>query len=512
MQSRENSKTSQTTLDPLLDSEPWDAMMFGDGVDAVTGYRMPSAVKPFTVDVPQSMTVVSTFHLIQSDDEFSSAMSAEVGASYNVGNVHLNASAAFEQASSFSETSLSLLAVCKVVSEEAPKPAEVELTDAAAALLKDYASSFRDYFGDYYVKSAHFGAAIYVVYSCTTSSKESMSAFRSSIEGSTDVFSTAGAASFKDLSKRHDVQLSISWHLEGTKIPPPNVTPDIDGVLNLINWFHGGQSGGHFSDFEHLNFVPLSAQLEHYWKLLAGAVPRTVDIDPQVFLRMQRLRVRMLSLTSRANELPEYYLQQKLPDGTELGVAVSEARSTYDGLAPMLATLPDELGALEARVADLQAAVDPAVKMVTFFQGVVAEQADEPRAENFTVHFGVEGDKAKQAPLPISSATAELKIGNGTLWKTQSWLTFPQEFNIEGDFPYDNLIVGWSMVSNKSSNGRWQMEAKWPVVGQRSRLVIAYSDNAHDLDWIWTVYYVPMSLFPWVTDVPMGRVDATAVA
>lgn len=484
---------ASTHFDGKVD-QTWDLMTPGDGIDALTGFRMPSALKPFEIEPANVYNHKYRYYFIQSEEDFSSCFSAEVGVSYNMANISVEASAALKMASQFSKNSISILATCHVVTTIA-SPADPKPTQAALTIYAERPNEFRKYFGDYAVVSAHFGASFYAIYNCTSSNIESLTQFKSSMETSTNLLEVKGAAEFSAEAKQRNVETSISWFMEGASGSPGEYSLDAEGVAALCQWFksEAGSPGGA------IMMAPRRAVLEHYSGCIGPNIPTSIDIDPGVFHEIGALRTRLAALVSRTNDLPQYYL-----DGSDfglgpLGVAVRNVAETYRALAPSLPNAPNELLYLRETAEKLTEIVNSFGELVDFYQALMAAPPSEAASGKGSVTFGFTDDYADMVPVPLRADERELKMSNGGLHTCHDWLQFPFD-PVEGG---GRIIVGWQLVSLKSSNGSWNSGNGMPIIGARSCFLQFSSSAHHDLHWRVTIWSVALADFPWVEGDPL---------
>src|SRR5262249_57777670 len=174
---------ASTKLDQVISGIPWgDAFTHGAGVDALTGAISASALKPFTPEQRKTKSSYERYSFIQKQSELELEVETSASGKYNIEGVNVNASASFLSKIKFSELCMTLVAQYESRYDGYDEASSYQLTDEAKSQIGDPAK-FREVYGDYFISGGRRSSLFTAVYTCQTSSVESMIEFKASFGG-----------------------------------------------------------------------------------------------------------------------------------------------------------------------------------------------------------------------------------------------------------------------------------------------------------------------------------------
>ena len=427
-----------TELEEVISGLPWQGdFTDGEGVDAVTGGLAGVAVKPFT---PVNRTVKSTathIRFIQDENDYNREVEASASGKYNIEGVTISGSTSFLNTLSFSQLSTTLVAEFTSQYDGYDEAATYELTDEAKGMLGDPAK-FRGVYGDYFISGGQRQSRFLAVYACTTTSVKSMTEFKASFGGDApDVFSAEGSARFMQAVNQNSISLSVDLYMEGINSnnqPGGPWTPE--KIIEALNWFVQNEVG-----------MNMNAKMRHY-STLAPSYPRTIDIDPDVFVELRQLYVMLWDIRGLYNSLPVYYQKQYKSLFVAFDAGVTAKQSILATDAAARAAL---MQAGQALYQDLNNVYD----RMTFYYLVKAAVGSEP-GKNSPIEEGT-GQQTWQygySSYPQSQAVVihSTSLNYQDAWHI-GWREKTLSFGPDGRY----IIVGWQVVSNwqDGTNGQW---------------------------------------------------------
>ncbi|HEX8645489.1 MAG TPA: hypothetical protein VF715_01220 [Thermoleophilaceae bacterium] len=453
-----------TELDAVVTRLPWgDGFDFRKGIDAVTGSLMPSAIEPAT---PVERTVKNSaeaFRFIQSESELDTEVETSASGKYNIGGVALSASAQYLQKIKYSELSMTLIASYKSEFEGYDELQSPQLTAQAKGLIGDHAK-FRKQYGDYFVHGGKRGSNFYAVYVLQSTTTKSMQEFKATVGASTpDVFSAEGSARFMKAASDHNVKISVDVYMNGYTGKSPGGPWTPDKVIEALEWFKQHETGDH-----------VQAELAHY-SSLDPSYPRTVDIEPEIFVALRKLYTTVFNVRALYGSCPTRYQKQFTNSYNDLtnGVMASQSR---------LATDANLRADYQQKAETLQMGLNQVFDRMDFYFKVRDAVGTEPGQGSSIDDSGRQSYLYGYASYTRSSAVT---INADRQSYAEDWHIGWREHTFEWEHQ-DRLIVGWEVVSNwhDGTNGSWKKESDTILLRHRAQV---YVTSLYDRGCNWTL-------------------------
>lgn len=462
----------RTELDAVVSGIPWgDAFKFGAGVDAVTGSVTGSAVKPFTPKEPGAMSSREHYSFIQSDSELNREVEATASGKYNIGGVTLSGSTSYLTKIEFSELTITLLAKFQSQHEAYDEADSYELTEEAKGLIAD-PPKFRKAYGDYFIAGGRRSSRFTAVYTCKSSTAKSMDEFKASFGGQApNVFSAEGSARFLQAASEHNIRITADLVMEGHKpgtVPSGPWTPE--KIMEALTWFK-----------ENLDGLHLQAKLQHYSTIDPG-YPRTVEVEPDVFVELRQLYTTVWDIRSGYASLPKYYQQQFKKAYTEVDSGVTANQN-------ILATNLDKRHDYQEKADELMSDISDVYARMDFYFKVANVVGTEPQKDK-----GIEEGKGQQTWMygfGTYTKSGAVVIQSTTMRYSESWHVGRREHTFEFGPNGAHLVVGWEVVSNwgDGTNGSWWKAADQILLKDYAAVHVK-SQYDRGCDWTLIVYYV----------------------
>lgn len=461
----------KTELDQVIAGLPWaDTFTFGAGVDALTGSVTGSAVKPFTPVQHPNKSSTHSYKFIQSENELDREIEVAASGKYNIEGITLNASTSYLNKLKFSELSTTLVARYQSRYNDYDEAPSYELTDKAKELIVDPAK-FRDAYGDYFISGSRRGSLFTAVYTCQSTTVESMDEFKASFSGSApEVFTAEGSARFMQKAREHNIILSADVFLDGyTGTPPPRVeTPE--QVMTSLDWFVKNEAG---KDIE--------AKLRHYSNI-DHTYPHTVDVAPDIFVELSQLYATLWDVRAGYGSLPSHYQDRYKSEYTALDSGLIANKGILITDADKRIKYKQQADVLQSEIRDVYARMD-------FYYKVKAAVKTEPGL-NQGVWEG-SGIQKWMYGYSVYTKSKAVMIQMTEQEYHEDWHVGWREHTFELG-PDDNyMFVGWEVVSNwdVGVNGGW-----WQAIDEilLTNHAAVHVKSLYDKGFGWTVrfYYV----------------------
>lgn len=475
---------SKTVLAGALSNQPWNDYVFGQGINALTGQLSDIAVEPFNIGSYPSYNSHTAYTSISSESEYQSTFSAEVEGSYNTSQLKVSAAAKFLQDISYSDSSMTIVASVDILSNGYGTPNEpYALSPEAQELLDKSPSEFSSKYGHYFVSTAIAGARFIATYRCNASSSESLTEFKASIEAGTDMLSAKGATEFSQKASAKNVAVSCDIFMEGTNTTPPHFGNSIDAIPKALDWFLESGANGP----AHLSFVARRAMLTNYSQLSAK-VSNSLDVDPRIFARIQRLQFLITQVKTLLETLPDYYGRMKAPGGGTCEEVAIELTARFEASQAELPNTPEIIEAMVTTASQVIDVLQPQVALFSFYESLISTDHHESAQGQSTQMFGYRTNPGG-VPIKVQSASQ-----NYEAW----WKVGHQQHTFNWPWaPYDEhqIIVGWEMQDIWHNGSTWYTK---PMIGKSQGSVFVDSAYDHGIDWTFCVYFVNKSEFPWL--------------
>ena len=465
--------TPQTTLEGTLTNIPWtDGFTLGSGVDVITGSLLGSALKSFTPSLNPIKTSHESYRFISDDSSLNLEIGASASGSYNFNNVKITASTEFLTQIKYSETSITLIAEYSSLFGYSDQPTHYELTAKAQELATNPAQ-FRQIYGDYFIADSQRGSRFLAVYVCETSSAESLVEFKASLGAEVpEVFSAEGSTRFMQAASKHKVSISTYVYLEGYTGIAPSGPWNPQTILDALKWFKANEKGEN-----------MKAELKHYSTIIPG-YPRTIPINPQIFVELSLLYTQLWDIRARYDSLPKSYQDQyKVPFNTlNLGIV-----SNQDTLVenPILRKSYQQ----QAQI--LKADLDDVVARMDFYFAVKKSLQDNPEPhQNQKINETTGVNKwlyGFDRYLKSDAVVINHVVYNSRKGPRPSHRQLSFEFGPDSRY----LIVGWEMISIRTDghNGSWRKTVPQILLTNHASVLVESSYD-RTLNWRLAIYYV----------------------
>lgn len=461
---------AKTDLDQVVAGLPWaDAFREGAGVDVITGGVAGSALEPFQVKENKNKSSHTRYRFIQDESDFDQEVEVSASGKYNIEGVNVTAAASYLRRVKFSETSITMLAQYESRYEDYDLADDYQLTSEARNLVAD-PPRFRDTYGDYFIAGARRGSRFTAIYVCQARTAESMDQFKASFGADApEVFTAEGSVRFMQAASSHSINVSFDLYMDGHEGGGPKGPWNPEKIIEALNWFQENEKG-----------IKLQTYLRHY-STLDPNYPRSIEVDPAVFVELSQLYRTVWALRDRYGSLPGYYQQQYRERFDELIAGVEANRS-------VLVEDRQKLDEYRTRADSLLVELDKVFARQDFYLKVQQQISIEP-GQNSEIKEG----KGQQSWLyGFSTYTKSNAVVINSLEDRyhEDWHIGWREHTFE--FRNDNvLIVGWEVVSNwnDGSNGSWWKAAPRNLL-EHYGAVHVKSQYDRGCDWSCRWYFV----------------------
>jgi hypothetical protein len=461
-----------TDLDSVISAIPWgDAFTLGSGIDAITGSVTVSAVVPFTPVQDTSKKSSEHYRFIQNDSDLHREIEASASGKYNIEGVTTSASASYLNKIKYSELSVTLVARYQSQYESYDEAPKYELTTNAKSLMSDPAK-FRKAFGDYFVSGARRTSLFTAVYTCQTSTIDSMDKFKASFGGeSPEIFSAEGSGSFLQAAKTHNVSISVDLFMEGYTGTPPNGPWTPAKIIDALAWFKKNEKG-----------IKMAAKLQHY-SYFDPNYPRTVDVAPEVFIDLRQLYTTVWGVRTGYRSLPASYQTRY---NSEF-IALDQGVVANQGILPRDA---DKRLQYRNQANQLLSKINEVFARLDFYFKVKAKVGTEPPKDQTTKE---ERDHRWSYGLSTYTKNSGVVIQMREFHHQESHGGILQvlEYSFATEALENTLIVGWEIISNwgDGTNGYWWKEQP-QIIMTANPAVRIQSQKGRGFDWNLKIYYV----------------------
>jgi hypothetical protein len=478
----------ETTLAGVVNDQPWNQYLAGQGINALTGQLTVSAVLPLKIDNFPNLNVEQRYQSISTEEEFQSLFSAEAEGSYNMESIKVSGSASFLSKVNYSNSSMTIVATYEIVSNGYGNPTDPpQLSPDAQSYLDQYPEKFRDKYGDYFVSNWTAGARMIATYTCKASSAESLAEFNTAISAETDILSAKGSASFSQKAASKNISIDCYIKMEGASQVPPHFDLTPEGLVEALNWFSATDSDGKPL---HLAYVPRRAMFTHYSQL-SSEISNTLQIDPSIFGDIQALRFRITRANTLLSNLPDYYARQPGPGGESCEAILTRLTKTFEASQATLASDPTLIKTLTDDCKALIAQLEPAADVVSFYDSLTKTNHGDSGGDSKHSHtYGIT-EKTKGLPVPIEVASDSV---------AEEWHIGFREHRFSWPWsPYDEsqVVTGWRILANwgDGSDGDW---SDGSLIGKNSGSVNVKSEYDRGYNWTLQVCFVRKNHFPWL--------------
>jgi hypothetical protein len=468
----ENDQGRKSDLDAVIAGIPWeDGWELGKGIDAVTGaLSVASALKRSPIEAAPVTRASYSGRLIRNESQFSQEVDVSLNSKFNIGSVDISASTNYLQKVTFSELSLTIVVRYKTEPEGYDEFETVELTDEAAALLRD-PPEFRKRYGDYFISGARRVSEFVAIYNLHATDSKKVREFSQSIGVVSSILSVEGTLRFKEAASRNDMTINCSVDFVGITEKPSIIPTTPDEILKTLEWFK-----------DHSNGVNEQATLTHYSKF-DPKYPISVDVPSDVFVALHSLYRSLWLIRSYHVALPEVYKKRYAEEVDTLQKDISTRKQE-------LPVDADQRSKLADRASDLQKDLDEVIERRDFYTLVKQATTTEPKKDKkvsseksqYTWTFGYVTYPGSIA-VTISSTKREYRQSSRMGWREDT-LELSQLENVR--------IVGWEVRSNwrDNSNGQWKKVSN-TIIGSREAQVHVKSAHLRGCDWTVVFYTVP---------------------
>lgn len=473
---------SKTELDSIIAGLAWSeryTLGQGTGVNAITGSTSAMAVKPFKASLPGTKTSSEYYRFVQSESDLSEEVQASLSGKYNIDGVTVTGSMSYLEKLRYSQLNITLIARYQSVFDGYEESDVYTLSDEARDVIHD-PDIFRDRYGDYFVAGAKGSSTFTAVYQCSTTSASDMTEFCASLGVSApQVFSVQGSTKFEEAASTHNVNVSTHLFMDGYSGTPPEKPMTPAGILELLEWFKGHEAP-----------VYLKAKLRHY-STIAPAYPRTVPVDPTVFVELRTLYTAYWAVRSQYASCP--VPSKPLQDGYQELVYTVEANQNT--LATDVALRQD----LQKKADDLLEDLREIFDRQDFYVKVQQRVSSEP--SEGTEHDEGNGNEVwtyGYTEYPVSTAV-NLQVDVQRYEESSHIGWREHDFVFQAD-ARNAIVVGWQVVAlwQDGTNGQWWKAATQNILGREARVHVK---SLYDRGCAWQVkfFYVDAADYPYGT-------------
>jgi len=460
-----------TELDQVIADLPWTSgLVFGAGVDAITGGPSGSAVMPFTPQINTGKSSKEHFRIIQTESELEREIETSASGKYNIEGVTVSVSTSYLSKIEYSEMSFTLIAEFESEINKYDEADTYKLTDQAKELLHE-PEKFRKAYGDYFVAGGKRSSRFIAIYNCSSTTVKSLDEFKASFGGDMpEVFSAEGSVRFMQSASKFNIKTSFDLFMTGYKGTEPSGPWTPAKIVEALAWFKANEDG-----------VYGQAKLKHY-STIDPAYPRTINIAPSVFVELRQLYSKVWDIRSRNASAPEYYQEHYKEAYRALTYGVES--SQHD-----LATDLAKRQAFQQQADILLSNFDDVFARMDFYTKVKNVVSTEPPQDQI-IQEGA-GQQVWNYGFNVYDKSGAVVIHETTLGYKEDWHIGYREKTLEFGPDGKNLIVGWKVVSNwgDGSNGCWYKAIDQILLTDHAALHVK-SQYDRGCNWSFVVYYV----------------------
>jgi hypothetical protein len=471
--------TKVTHLPPSLADMVWlDEYNLGYGLNAVTGSISPKSAIDLTnssVTSAKHFTVNQKVHSISSESDFKNAMNLSGNVKFNIGAGEASSQTSYSSSIDYSETTTTIIAHSNKSSldYESIDLDNVKLTDDAQKLLHKNIDEFRSIYGDYFVSGAKVGCHLVAMYVCTAKSSESMKDFKASASASYGgLFSSKGTAEFLNTAKSHDITTTFKYIIYGAN---KDIPTNFDDIPSALLWFN---------DPKNTENTPEKAFITHYSEIMPK-FPQTVPVDPSIFTAIQNLYALNSLVKDRYLNCPGSYGNEYGSDYTNLQNTIFSNASELPNNTNLITKATEDATSLLSNLNNVYDRND-------FYRQTQSEQSKEPKQGS-----AIDAEHSNSWAYGYNSTTSPVRnvpIQSHTLSYKKGWHSGHRSHVFDSGAESAELIVGWSIKSNKSDNGSWTKNVDTILLGHQLEITLE-SDFDRGIDYSVTYYTVPSILF-----------------
>lgn len=459
---------------------PWFDLSYGAGVDAITGGTSGSAVKPFTVTRTTTKSSHESYKRVENNNDMNREVEASASGKYNYQGIEISASTSYLQSIKYSETSITLIAEYTEAYEPWDECPSYELTDQAKELMANDPEKFRKAYGDYFVAGGQRESRFMGVYRCTSKTASQMEEFKASAGvSSPNLFSTEGAARFKEASAKYNVDISVDVWMYGHKDTSPISAPwNPDKVIEALTWFKGHTEGRN-----------LRAKLKHY-STIEPTYSRQISVSPAIFSSLTQLYSEVWDIRANYNSVGGHYQQQL---ASELK-AVNADISAYQGVLP---TDDQARETVQGKVTVLQSKLNDIMARQRFYFYVLSQASKEP-SKDAEIHETASSQQSWMYGVSSWTKSGAVTIFSESFRYSESWHIGHREKTFEFGPNGSRLIVGWNVIANWTDGtcGSWWKSKNGTILLTDFASVHVKSKYDRGTDWTLRIFYVNAAEYP----------------
>jgi hypothetical protein len=459
----------KTELDQVLAKLHWqEEFTVGAGIDVITGGTMGSALKPFKTNQHTSKSSKEDYLFIKDESDLTQEIETSASGKYNVEGATISGSASYLGKIKYSELSITLIAKYESTYDGYDEAEKYEFTEDAQKLVAD-PEKFRNAYGDYFISGGRRSSRFTAVYVCTSSSASSMSEFKASFGGSApEVFSAEGSVRFNQSVQKSNISTSVNIFMEGYQGTPPSGQVSPDQVMAALEWFKKNEQG-----------IILWAKLKHYSTINVD-IPRTINVTPDVFVALQKLYSKVLTIQSCYAALPTYYQKHFKDKYNDVTIGVKASQS-------ILPVKPDERFSYQGKADELLSALDAVSERMDFYNKVRAMNEQDTQEVVETAS----GAQIWSYGFSTYSKSPSVTIQQWQDRYHADWQIGWRERTFEFGPDDSKLIVGWQVISNwgDGTNGSWNKATDRILLTNHAAAHVK-SQYDRGCDWTFRVFYV----------------------
>jgi VHL beta domain len=450
----------------------------GTGYDALTGIVAGRAIVPPTLSGERNKSSHESVQFISSDEDLNREAEASISAQANLDpSLEFSASSSYLNKVRYSDKSTSL--VVKYTTTFGYDTSQTfQMQDEAKNLMTTNPAAFRAAYGDYFVAGEERAAQFVAIYRLTANSASELNDFKAKV-GAKASGTAEGEAAVKFMQEVS--KSKISWSIDvvtegytGTTTSGDPWTPE--RVYEALSKFKENSVG-----------IPVRVELKTY-NAVVPTYANKIDIDPDVYVELRRLRANVWKAASMYKRLPKPYrdLLQDRFHAFHLAVEANQSilptesgKTTREQLRGQGDTLLADLTTYDARRAFF-------VKLLNKAPGEPATGAGiggQPQA----AFYGYSSYDRDPAAVQIKSETQEFLhdyyIGQPAHWENTFRFGSPTD---------KRMIVGWQVISmwGDDHNGQWWKASNGSILGTNQGLVNVKGEYARGSKWKVVWYYV----------------------
>lgn len=470
---------SVTHLPPSISDLAWlDPYNMGYGLNAVTGSISPKSAVDITnssVNSAKNFTVNQKVQSISNESDYKSEMNLSGNVEFNIGAGKASSETSYLSSVDYSETTTTIIAHSNRYSSDYEKINldNLKLTDDAQKLLDQDINKFRDIYGDYFVSGATVGCSLVAMYVCTATSTESMKDFKESASASYgNLFSSKGTAEFLNTAKSHNITTTFKYTIYGAN---KDIPINLDDIPSALSWFN---------DPKNTENIPQKAFITHYSEIVPN-FPQTVPVESSIFVAIQNLYALNNLVKDRYLNCPGSYASEYTSDYTNLQNTIFSNSSELPNNMNLITKATEDANSLLSNLNNVYDRND-------FYRETQSEQSKEPKKSSAN-----DAEHSNSWSYGYNSTTPPVKnvpIQSHTLSYNKDWKSGHRNHVFDSGTENTELIVGWSIKSDKGDNGSWTKNVDTILLGHQLEITLE-SDFDRGIDYSVTYYTVPSQLF-----------------